>query len=82
MITPALALILLSTAAAGAAAPVATYRGGEVSADEYAGWLHARGLKDEPERRREYAEQVALAKALAAIWRGLRGTSAIVRLRA
>jgi parvulin-like peptidyl-prolyl isomerase len=63
---PLLALPVLALAAADAPSPtLATYRGGEVTAEEYAGWLAAENLKDDPpDLRRERLERVALIETL------------------
>lgn len=60
--------VLLSTAmplaATGGAPALATYRGGEVTAEEYAGWLEAQSARDVAQDRRAQLEGIALAETL------------------
>jgi peptidyl-prolyl cis-trans isomerase C len=57
-------MLLAAAAPSSPAAPLATYRGGEVTAEEYAGWLAAENRNDDPAQRTVYLESIALAETL------------------
>ena len=61
----ALLSTLASAATTDAAGPLATYRGGEVTAAEYQTRLLAKGIEDAPERRQQVIETLALDESLA-----------------
>ena len=70
------AALLLALPLSAAPAPrdvLATYQGGSVTRTEYEDWLLANGLADDPQKRREYLEAVALGESLegAAVQAGL-----------
>ena len=74
--------LFVTAAQPSPAPPLATYRGGEVTADEYADWLKAQNSRDDPARRGVQLESIALAETLerAALAAGL-GAEAEVRFR-
>src|SRR5213593_2073099 len=75
-------VLVVTSAQPSPAPPLATYLGGEVTADEYSDWLKAENRKDDPARRGMQLESIALAETLerAALLAGL-GDNAAVRFR-
>jgi parvulin-like peptidyl-prolyl isomerase len=63
---PVLSLFLLGLAASPSdpVPPLATYEGGVVTAGEYADWLVAQHMKDDPAERRRNLETLALTRTL------------------
>jgi peptidyl-prolyl cis-trans isomerase C len=59
-------LVLALSASPPAPSPLATYLGGAVTPEDYAGWLVAQHLRGEPDQRQSALEDIALCKTLEA----------------